>query len=85
MPSIEQEQDKKTSAARGEIFSQQDRKNGLESFLNIYCQAYASKDLDKFASLFTPDATENNTPFRDMLPSYRKNMERLNHLTTGLS
>jgi hypothetical protein len=76
-PSIKQEEDKRTLASRGEIVSQQDRKDRLESFLNLYCQTYASKDLDKFASFFTPDATENNTPFQDMLPSYRKNMEEI--------
>ena len=76
-PSIKQEEDKRTLASGGEIVSQQDRKDRLESFLNLYCQTYASKDLDKFASFFTPDATENNTPFQDMLPSYRKNMEEV--------
>lgn len=76
-PSIEQEEDKKTLASGGKILPQQDRKNRLESFLSIYCRTYASKDLDKFASFFTPDATENNTPFQDMLPKYRKNMEEI--------
>jgi cell division septation protein DedD len=70
-------QEKQILASGGEILSQQDRKDRLESFLNIYCQTYASKDLDKFASFFTPDATENNTPFQDMLPKYRKNMEKI--------
>ncbi|MBW2247542.1 MAG: histone H1-like repetitive region-containing protein [Deltaproteobacteria bacterium] len=76
-PSIEQEEDKETLASGGEILSEQDRKDRLESFLNIYCQTYASKDLDKFATFFTPDATENNTPFQDMLPNYRKNLEKI--------
>ncbi len=70
-------QEKQILASGGEILSQQDRKDRLESFLNIYCQTYASKDLDKFASFFAPDATENNTPFQDMLPKYRKNMEEI--------
>ena len=76
-PSIEQNEDKETLASRGEILSEQDRKDRLESFLNIYCQTYASKDLDKFATFFTPDATENNTPFQDMLPNYQKNLEKI--------
>ena len=76
-PSIEQEEDKKTLASGGEILSEQERKDRLESFLNIYCQTYASKDLDKFATFFTPDATENNTLFQDMLPNYRKNLEKI--------
>ncbi len=60
-----------------EIPSQQDRKERLESFLNIYCQTYASKDLNKFVTFFTSDATENNKPFQDMLTKYRKNMEKI--------
>ena len=76
-PSIEQEEDKKTLTSGGDILSQQDPKDRLKSFLNIYCQTYASKDLNKFASFFTPDATENNTPFQDMLSKYRKNMEQI--------
>ncbi|PQP33044.1 hypothetical protein C6A36_01285, partial [Desulfobacteraceae bacterium SEEP-SAG10] len=71
----EPEKDKEMLASKEKILSQQDQKDRLESFLSIYCRAYESKDLDKFASLFTTDATENNTPFQDMLPNYRKNME----------
>ncbi len=74
---IEQEKDKVILASKGEIPSQQDRKDRLESFLHIYCQTYASKDLDKFVTFFTPDATENNAPFQDMLPKYRKNMGKI--------
>jgi len=68
---------KEILASKEKIPSQQDQKDRLESFLRIYCRAYESKDLDKFAGLFTPDATENNTPFQDMLPNYRKNMENI--------
>jgi DNA-binding transcriptional MerR regulator len=68
---------KEILASKEKILSQQDQKDRLESFLRIYCRAYESKDLNKFASLFTPDATENNTPFQDMLPNYRKNMENI--------
>ena len=71
------EKDKEILASKEKILSQQDPKDRLESFLRVYCRAYESKDLDKFASLFTPDATENNTPFQDMLPNYRKNMENI--------
>jgi DNA-binding transcriptional MerR regulator len=69
------EENKKMVASNETIIPQQDLKDRLESFLHTYCQVYESKNLDKFASLFTPDATENNTPFQDMLPNYRKNME----------
>ena len=51
--------------------------NRLKSFLRYYCQTYESKDLDKFAALFTPDALENNRPFYLLLPKYRKNMEMI--------
>jgi hypothetical protein len=51
--------------------------NRLKSFLFLYCQTYESKDLDKFAALFTPDALENNRPFYLLLPKYRKNMEMI--------
>ncbi|RZB38375.1 MAG: hypothetical protein SRB2_00123 [Desulfobacteraceae bacterium Eth-SRB2] len=71
------EKDKEMLASKEKTISQQDRKDRLESFLRIYCRAYESKDLDKFAGLFTPDATENNTPFQDMLPNYQKNMENI--------
>ena len=71
------EKDKEMLASKEKTISQQDQKDRLESFLRIYCRAYESKNLDKFASLFTPDATENNTPFQDMLPNYQKNMENI--------
>jgi len=74
---VEQEKDKEMLASKEKILSQKDQKDRLESFLHIYCQTYASKDLNKFASFFTPDATENNAPFQDMLPKYRKNMENI--------
>jgi len=52
----------------------------LKSFLFLYCQSYESKELDKFAAFFTPDATENNRPFDEVLPEYRKNMEMVESL-----
>jgi hypothetical protein len=47
----------------------------VKSFLFLYCHIYESKDLDKFASLFSPDATENGKAFHELLPKYRKNLE----------
>jgi len=64
-------------ASKEYILSRQAQKDRLESFLRIYCRAYENKDLNRFTSLFTPDATENNTPFQDMLPNYRKNMKNI--------
>jgi len=54
-----------------------DQTDSLKSFLFCYCQAYESKDLDKFVAFFTPDATENNKDFHELLPTYRKNMEMI--------
>ena len=50
------------------------QKAHLKSFLFLYCQAYQSKDLNKFATFFTSDATENNRPFKELLPTYHRNM-----------
>ena len=52
-----------------------DQVDGLNSFLRLYCQTFESKDIDKFATFFAPDALENNKPFHEVLPQYRKNAE----------
>jgi len=54
-----------------------DQIDRLKSFLFLYCKTYESKDLDKFAAFFTPDALENNRPFHLLLPQYRKNMDMI--------
>ncbi len=64
-----------------DINQQKNELNRLKSFLNDYCQAYTNKDLDKFISFFTLDATENNRPFHELLPDYRKDMEGKESLT----
>jgi len=64
-----------------DINQQKNELNRLKSFLNDYCQAYTNKDLDKFMSFFTLDATENNRPFHELLPGYRKDMEGKESLT----
>ncbi|MBU0768993.1 MAG: hypothetical protein KJ687_07875, partial [Proteobacteria bacterium] len=64
-----------------DIHQQKNELSRLKSFLNEYCQAYTNKDLDKFITLFTSDATENNKPFHELLPDYRKNMEGMESLT----
>jgi DNA-binding transcriptional MerR regulator len=64
-----------------DINQQKNELNRLKSFLNDYCQAYTNKDLDKFISFFTLDATENNRPFHELLPGYRKDMEGKESLT----
>jgi hypothetical protein len=60
---------------------QQNELSRLKAFLNDYCQAYSNKDLDKFITFFAPDATENNKPFQEKLPSYREHMETMESLT----
>jgi hypothetical protein len=75
-PAIEAE-DKEISDSKGETLAPQDQEERLESFLRTYCRTYESKDIDKFATFFASDAVENNTPFQDMLPKYRKNMEKI--------
>jgi hypothetical protein len=57
-----------------------DQVDGLNSFLRLYCQTYESKDIDKFATFFDLDALENNKPFHEVLPTYRKNMEMIESL-----
>ena len=71
------EKEKELLASKGETLAQQDREGRLKSFLRIYCRTYESKDIDKFAAFFAPDAVENDTPFQDMLPKYRRNMEKI--------
>jgi hypothetical protein len=55
--------------------------NRLKSFLNDYCQAYTNKDLEKFITFFASDATENNKPFHELLPDFRKKLETMESLT----
>jgi DNA-binding transcriptional MerR regulator len=69
----EKEVGQKTSEEN--INRQKNELSRLKSFINDYCQAYTNKDLDKFVSFFALDATENNTPFHELLPDYRKDME----------
>lgn len=65
------------------IISVSQRKNSvdltdqLKTFLSSYCKTYESKDLDRFFAFFTPDATENNKDFHELLPAYRKNIEMI--------
>jgi len=69
--------EKEPLALKKEISDGESQKARLKSFLRLYSRAYESKDLDRFVALFTYDALENNRPFYEMLPKYRKNMERI--------
>ena len=53
----------------------EDQTNRLRSFISFYCETYESKDLNKFATFFSSDATENNMSFHELLPKYTRNME----------
>lgn len=75
----EKEMEQKTSEV--DINQQKNELSRLKSFLDEYCQVYTNKDLDKFITFFTSDATENNKPFHELLPDYRKNMETMESLT----
>jgi DNA-binding transcriptional MerR regulator len=79
-PSLTQSE-KEQITSEENINQQKNELNRLKSFLDEYCQAYTNKDLDKFITFFTSDAIENNKPFHELLPDYRKNMESRESLT----
>ena len=56
-------------------------KERLQSFLEVYCQKYEAKDLDRFITFFAPDAKENNKSFHNLLPKYRHNFEMIEFIT----
>ena len=72
---IEPEKEMEQIASEEVINQQQNELSRLKAFLNDYCQAYSNKDLDKFITFFVSDATENNKPFHELLPDYRKYLE----------
>jgi hypothetical protein len=80
-PLAESEKEMDQTTSEENINQQKNELSRLKSFLDGYCQAYTNKDLDKFITFFTSDATENNTPFHELLPDYRKNMEGMESLT----
>jgi hypothetical protein len=81
-PSLtESEKEMEQITSEEDINQQKNELSRLKSFLDEYCQAYTNKDLDKFITFFTSDATENNKPFHELLPDYRKNMEGAESLT----
>ena len=75
-PSLtESEKEKEQITSEEDINQQKNELSRLKSFLDEYCQAYTNKDLDKFITFFTSDATENNKPFHELLPDYRNTLE----------
>jgi hypothetical protein len=77
----ESEKEMEQMTPEEDINQQKNELSRLKSFLNEYSQAYTNKDLDKFITFFTSDATENNKPFHELLPDYRNNMEGTESLT----
>jgi hypothetical protein len=59
-------------------------KKKIEKFLNNYCQTYTNKNLTKFASFFSPDATENGKPFAMLLPQYRHNFSMIESMAYNI-
>jgi hypothetical protein len=53
----------------------------IRAFLDHYCRAYESRDADRLANLFDTAATENGQPFSELLPRYRANLARIEHLS----
>jgi general secretion pathway protein A len=52
----------------------------LEKFLQVYCEAYSTKNLERFAALFAPNAVERDQPFVELLPVYRANFAKLDEV-----
>ena len=68
-------QETSVAASTEDTSKPEDYTSRLKAFLANYCSIYETKDLDRFFSLFTADATENDTPFNELRPKYQKNME----------
>lgn len=49
----------------------------VRSFLDHYCNTYASKELGNFARLFGPNAKENGQSFSTLLPKYQRNFKAI--------
>jgi hypothetical protein len=49
----------------------------LELFLEAYCAAYSSRDLERFVTFFAPAATEQGRSFQTVLPDYRETFGRV--------
>ena len=75
--SAEPDTEQALMASKGNVLEKEDSADRLRTFLNTYCQAYESKNIDKFFTFFAPDASENNRPFHELMPKYRKNMEMI--------
>jgi len=74
-------------AALGQVNKEDDLRNRLDlkerlqSFLEVYCHTYEEKDLEQFSTFFASDAKENNKPFHNLLPKYRRNFNVIKFIT----
>ncbi|MBW1827631.1 MAG: hypothetical protein JRI78_11785 [Deltaproteobacteria bacterium] len=65
--SAEPDTEQALMASKGNVLEKEDSADRLRTFLNTYCQAYESKNIDKFFTFFAPDASENNRPFHEFV------------------
>ena len=64
-----------------DLRNRNDLKERLESFLEVYCHTYEEKNLEQFITFFASDAKENNKPFDNLLPKYRRNFDVIKFIT----
>ena len=82
-----QQAPEKSVAALGQVNKEDDLRNRLglkerlQSFLELYCHTYEEKDLAQFTTFFASDAKENNKPFHNLLPKYRRNFDVIKFIT----
>jgi hypothetical protein len=84
---IPQQEPDTAVAALGQVNKEDDLRNRLDlkerlqSFLEVYCHTYEEKDLEQFSTFFASDAKENNKPFHNLLPKYRRNFDVIKFIT----
>ena len=84
---IPQQEPDSSVAALGQVNKEDDLRNRavlkerLQSFLEIYCHTYEKKNLEQFITFFASDAKENNKPFHNLLPKYRRNFDVIKFIT----
>ena len=61
-------------------FAPENLQSHLNIFLSKYCRTYEKKQLDKFATFFTPDAMEKGRSFTSRLDQYRRTFEKVDSM-----
>jgi hypothetical protein len=72
--------DSKDNVQKQSVRSDENLQVRINSFLRAYCNAYESKQLDRFTTFFTPDAMEKGKPFSSRLPKYRSTFKVIDSL-----